>query len=95
MRLVTQKDILEINRLYAQYKTYAAVARETGFSPATVKKYIKAGYKPVDESAFKRFNRPLPDFDPTIFRIEDWGTLCVLSDDEIDEIEELWEELEV
>lgn len=95
MKFVTQEDIKTINKLYAELKTYAAVARKTGFSPATVKKYIIDGYTPVDESNFKRFDRPLPDIDPTIFRTKDWGPLCVLSDDEINEIKELWSELEV
>ena len=33
MRVVTQSDIKEFNRLYLELKTYAAVARKTGFSP--------------------------------------------------------------
>lgn len=95
MKLVTQDDIKEINKLYAELKTYAAVARKTGFSPSTVKKYIIEGYTPVDESNFIRFDRPLPDIDVTIFRTNDWGHLCVLSDDEVNEIRELWKEIEV
>lgn len=95
MKVITQKDIQEINRLYAELHTYAAVARKTGFSPATVKKYVIKDYVPVDETNFKRFNRPLPEFDPTMFRGNDWGALCVLSEDERKEIKELWKEIEV
>ena len=39
-RKVTEEDKILINELYIKLKTYAAVARETGFSPTTVKKYI-------------------------------------------------------
>lgn len=95
MRVVTNKDIQEMNRLYVELKTYAAVARKTGFSPATVKKYIIPGFKPVDESSFIRFDRPLPEFDSTMFRIDDWGPLCELSQNEIDAVRVLWSEIEV
>lgn len=37
---VTPDDILQMNTLYLELKTYAAVARKTGFSAGTVKKYI-------------------------------------------------------
>lgn len=95
MRVITQKDIQEINKLYAELKTYAAVSRKTGFSPATVKKYVIKDYVPVDEEAAIRFNRPLPEFNPEIFRVDDWGKLCELSEEEVKEIKELWKEIEV
>lgn len=95
MKFVTQNDIVEMNKLYLELKTYAAVARATGFSPSTVKKYIITDYEVVDESNFKRFDRPLPDFNPTIFNGDDWAKLCELSDEEKKEIRELWKELDV
>lgn len=95
MRVITNADIKEINRLYAELKTYAAVSRATGFSPSTVKKYVITDYKPVEEKNIIHFNRPLPEFDSSIFRINDWGTLCELSEEESEEIKILWNELEV
>ena len=83
MRLVTNEDIKTMNRLYLELKTYAAVARQTGFSPSTVKKYIISDYKPIEEKTIKRFEEPLPEFNSTMFRSDDWGDLCVLSDDVI------------
>lgn len=95
MKIVTQNDIREINRLYLELKTYAAVSRATGFSPATVKKYIIQDYNIPNESNFIRFDRPLPEFDSTMFRGTDWGELCVLSPNEEQEIRDLWKELDV
>lgn len=95
MKVITNSDIKEINRLYIDLKTYAAVARATGFSPATVKKYVIKDYKIIDENNIIRFNKPLPDLDSTIFRCNDWGHLCLLSEDELSEIKILWKELEV
>lgn len=95
MTIITQKDIKEINRLYLELHTYAAVARATGFSPSTVKKYVINGYSVVDESAIKHFDRPLPEFSPKMFHIKDWAPLCSLSETEEQEIVELWKELEV
>ena len=95
MRVVTQNDIKEMNRLYLELKTYAAVARATGFSPSTVKKYIVNGYHTVDDNSIIKFNRPLPEFDPTIFRKKDWIDLCQLSEEEFEQIKILWNEIEV
>ena len=96
MRVVTQNDIKEFNKLYIELKTYAAVARATGFSPATVKKYIIKDYKEVEEANMIRFNRALPtEFDNSAFRVDDWGPLCVLNEQEVQDIKVLWNELEV
>ena len=42
---VTESEIKQINELYLQYGTYAAVAREVGRAPSTVKKYIDPNYQ--------------------------------------------------
>lgn len=97
MRVVTKQDQALINRLYAELHTYAAVARQTGFSPATVKKYVIDGYIPPEDMNIVRFDRPLPEFDDSMFRAtaKDWGSLCELSETEVNEITELWNEIEV
>lgn len=94
---VTPDDIKLFNELYYKYKTFAAVARETGFSAGTVSKYVDRNYKPIDENDIKRFTRDMmPQFDGVIFHgIENYGELCVLSEDEKAEIRELWKELAV
>jgi hypothetical protein len=95
MRVVTQANIIEFNRLYKKLKTYAAVSRATGFTPATVKKYIIDGFQEVDEDKIIRFSGELPDFDSTMFRTKDWGSLCELSKQETQDIIQLWKELEI
>lgn len=93
MKYVTQIDIKEMNQLYLELGTYAAVARATGFSPSTVKKYIIPGYTPPISPI--TFDKPLPEFDPSMFRTNDWGPLCKLSDEELNGVIELWKELDV
>lgn len=90
---VTQEDIIKINELYLKLKTKAAVARETGFSASTVSKYIIADYKPAAAIEKKKFTGELPEFDEMIFMIDDWTPLLEISDEEMDEICELWGEL--
>ena len=90
---VTQEDIIQINELYLKLKTKAAVARETGFSASTVAKYIIADYKLAAAIERKKFEGELPEFDETIFQLDSWETLLILSDEEFKEIEELWGEL--
>lgn len=94
---VTNEDILRINELYYKYKTYAEVARQTGFSASTVKKYVIKNWTPVITENIIRFDMAqLPDFTKAaeIFRnIDNYGYLCVLTDFEKEEIKELWGEL--
>ena len=90
---VTQEDIININELYLKLKTKTAVARETGFSVSTVSKYIIADYKPAAAIEKKKFTGEIPEFDEMIFMIDDWTPLLEISDAEMDEICELWGEL--
>ena len=96
---VTNEDILRINELYYKHKTYAEVARQTGFSAGTVKKYVIPGWKPVEQANVIRFDiNLLPDYKEAamVFRgVVNYGMLCVLSEEEVEEIKELWEELTV
>lgn len=93
---ITQEKIIEINELYLKIKTYAGVSRALGGSPAptTVKKYIIPNYvsqQNIKKKVFKK--EDLPSFDSSIFKIEDWGSLCILSKEEEEEMKELWNEL--
>lgn len=95
-KVVTPENIAQFNKLYYELKTYAAVARATGFSASTVSRYVDKNWKPVDESKIKRVRMAdIPPFTPAGFRgVENFGTLCIYSTDEKYEIEELWNELE-
>lgn len=96
---VTNEDILRINELYYKHKTYAEVARQTGFAASTVKKYVIKGWEPVATEDIERFDiNTLPDFNEALkaFRgIENYGLLCQLTTLEIEEIKNLWSELAV
>lgn len=92
---VTQEDIKIFNQKYYNCHNYSQVARETGFSAGTVKKYIIPNWKPVDENTVEHFNEPLPEFNLEIFRVEDWGNLCVLGKEEKEEIYKLQKEIVV
>ena len=96
---VTNEDILRINELYYQTHTYAEVARQTGFSASTVKKYVIPGWAPVVQENVVRFDLgSIPHYQlaANLFRgVDNYGTLCVLTDSEKEEIKRLWEELAV
>lgn len=92
-RKVTEEDKILMNELYLKLKTYAAVARETGFSPTTVKRYIIQNYVPKDSIQKNKFDLEIPSIDYDLFKVEDFGLLCVLSKEEKNEIEELWKEM--
>ena len=44
---VTSEDILRMNKIYYQTHVFAEVARQTGFSASTVRKYIDVNWKPI------------------------------------------------
>lgn len=97
-RRVSVDDIRQMNEIYYQCKSYAETARQTGWSASTVKNYIDVNYKLVIEENIIRFNveTDLPDFSTEAFVGQaNYGTLCVLSEEEREEIVLMWEELAV
>ena len=94
---ITQDKIIEINELYLKIGTYAGVSRELGGSPSptTVKKYIIPGYMSKNTINKKVFHKDdLPEFATDLFcGVDNWGDLCRLSQNEKNEIMELWNEL--
>jgi hypothetical protein len=99
MKRITNEDILQINSLYFQYKTYAEVARQTGFAASTVKKYVIPGWEPAKNDNIIHFDLVnLPNFSEAvkIFRgVTNYGDLCVLNENEKEELKDLWEELAI
>lgn len=95
MAKITNTDIARINELYYKYKTYAEVARQTGFAPSTVKKYVIKDWKPIEQKNIQRFSMELvPEFDTSSFKgVDNYGDLCTLSDEEKEEMKKLWEEM--
>lgn len=94
---VTSEDILRMNEIYYKTHVFAEVARQTGFSASTVRKYVDVNWKPVEKENIVKFDmNDLPEFDTTCFKgIENYGDLCVLTEREQDEMKELLKELVV
>lgn len=97
MARVTSEDILRMNEIYYKTHVFAEVARQTGFSASTVRKYIDVNWKPIKNENIIKFDmNDLPEFDTTCFKgIENYGDLCVLTEHEQDEMKELLKELVV
>lgn len=94
-RRVTDEDIKKFNKLYMLSHNYSAVARITGFTPGTVKKYIIPDYEEVEEQNITRYSGDLPEFDSDSFRNIDWSHICELSEEERKEMETIWKEIEL
>lgn len=96
-RKVTTDDIKQFNELYYKHKSYAEVARITGWSSSTVSKYVDKNYQPVVEVEIKRFDpkTDLPEFNSEIFAVDNLGDLLEMSEDELVEMVDLWKELTI
>lgn len=98
MARVTEEDKIKFNELYAKLGTYAAVARETGFSASTVRRYIvKDGAQTATPTEIVPFSekemKDLEDLEAMFKSIDDWAKMCELSDKEREEMKVLWKEL--
>lgn len=91
MKIVTNDEIVKIKELYSEGNNCKIISKMVNLSPYTVRKYIDIPYENKEKIIF---NKPLPDFDTSIFKIKDWGLLCLLKEDEVEEIRQLWEEME-
>lgn len=93
--VVTQEMIVQMNELYLKIGTYSGVSREMGGTPSatTVKKYIIPNYVSQENLVIEKFDSTLYEPDWNLFKRENWGEICVLSNEEKDEIKSLWKEL--
>lgn len=93
---ITQEIIIKINDLYLEKGTYAAVAREVGISPSTVKKYILPDYVPATEIVMQTLTveeiRGKEDF---VMSQDDLTNpyILLLSPEEEEDMKKLWEML--
>lgn len=93
---VTPQLIEQFNERYLILKNKAAVAREFGCSASTITKYLVDGYmtKAEKEKGGKKFGGYIPDINIFMFKdVEDWGSLCGLSEEELIELKELEKEV--
>ena len=99
--LVQKEDIVKMNELYLELKTYAAVARKVGFSPSTVKKYIIAGYQSQEQ---QEKNRKAFDLNiQTAIEVKeflnhnpiDWTVFLQLTEQELEGCNELKKEFSI
>ena len=94
---VTDNDKIQFNELYLQCGTYAEVARRTGFSASTVKRYIIPNYVSINAVAENiiPFDKEILTIDQISFpnNRKEFYNLLVLTDIEKQECEKLREEL--
>lgn len=99
-KIVQEEDKIKFNELYLQFGTYAEVARQTGFSASTVRRYIIPGYVGQDilDDLKIEFAGELQDLGPKIpypQTAKDWQDLFKMSIEEQKECEELRKEIAI
>lgn len=92
-RRLTDDDKIQINEVYAICKNITKTAQITGFSAASVKKYIIPDYEPAAPNRPNLNSFNIPSIEDTIKKLQEDDGLCVLHEWEKEEIELLWEDL--
>ena len=92
---ITEEDKININELYLKYKTYAEVARQTGFSPSTVKKYVIPNYIAKDSLQVNKYNELTVSKTFYSFPLDrrGWESLLILTEEEKTAMNELRKEI--
>lgn len=92
---VTNEDIKLFNEIYYKTKSYAETARQTGWSAGTVSKYVDKNYTPAAPTDIIRIDISIlpTEFNTDIFSIPNLGELCELTEDEKEDLPNLWKEL--
>lgn len=91
---ITQEKIIQINELYLEIGVKSRVAKIVGCSPSTVTKYLIPDYISQVEIETINFNMEIPDIPFELFKeTKCWGDLCLLTDVEKLECDELRKEL--
>ena len=96
-KAITEETKIKINELYLEIGTYSGVAKIIGCAPTTVKKYIIPNFVPPQKIKKRIFEKEdLPEFSTEgLKNVENWGSLCLLSEEEKNEIREFWDELTI
>ena len=102
MAKISPEKIEEMCKLYQEIGVYSQVAKKVGSSPATVKKYVSLYLDNQKNSAaaakdIVHFSEEIPSMDDIVS--DDFlqrfhsSLLCGQTDDELDELKQLWEEM--
>lgn len=97
---ITKEKVKEINDLYYVLGVKAQVARELGISASTVAKYIVEGYVPEEmiereEVDLEEVRKRIEEFVLDLSENSTTANGLVMSEQEVEEIEELWKELSI
>lgn len=94
-RRLTENDKIQINEVYAACRNYTKTAEITGFSAASVRKYVIPNYEPAARHRPDPNSFHVPSIDDTIKMLQADDELCLLSEKEKQEMESLWKDLMV
>ena len=95
MKRVTQDDIIQMNEAYLSCGSYSAVAKSTGWSASTVRKYIIPNYKSNINQNIEVDNIKLPPINEIVEWLPPWYDITCLTPEEEKEIKILWKEMQI
>lgn len=98
-RRVTPENVQQFNEIYFVCHNYAEVARQTGWSASTIKKYIQTDYIPKNQINIIKFDtdkiQSTDEAAQLFIGLSNIGELCILTETEKQNVQEFWKELTV
>lgn len=96
---IDTETIVQINELYKRIGTYAGVARQIGISATTVRKYVRDDYVALEDMKIKRADigecrKIVENYTFTADALLN-PNLLELTDEEYEEMKEVWKEIAV
>ena len=90
---VSSEDIKAMNEAYLLCGTYSGAAKATGWSASTVKKYIVSNY--VSDNTIEQIDIQIPSIEDTVIQLKQQVELSCLTQEEKNEMKNLWKEISV
>lgn len=92
--IITPEVAEKINRLYLEIGTYSGVAKKIGCAASTVKKYVIKDFIPDEKKNIKKIDIKILPVNKDYFKdLKKLETCGLLTQEEKQNIEKLWEEL--
>lgn len=89
---VKPEDIIKINKAYKLCGSYSGAAKATGWSAATIKRYVDPNFI-LEEEPTHNIHIEIPEVSEIVEQLKENKNICALTEEERKAVQNLWEEM--